>query len=544
MQVQSVNKFSTSFKANFFTVQKRGSYFDLDKISTDNAENLGKAPVLQTKTENVDCEFPMTYDGKYYTTELPSYIDKYRIFYKDTGKYEKDGEEQKFNPLLLKKIAVSEDRKYNNLPPEQSFVKGEAGGKVFVNTFDIPQNIPVILVLDEVKKEETLILDIPHNVKGVITSSCDFGVLSHVANLARNRISAMSIIWDEDKYNNLKELNGKYITLNNENGILEYKEVKPNQTKIKSEFQEKIKVPKLEKTERLLNFEELTPQNCGSKGYRLAVMQKLAKEEKLKDITIPNGFVIPEGYINKYKEYVNTDDKEEWQKRITEGVYVQDTENKIKELGLPRQNLIIRSNFNTEDMGTFSSAGIYESESAGSTYSIIDQAVFDIVRCSFEESEISKKVHKKYGIKDSEVQPSVIVQEEIHPDYEFTLYTDDGNDNIVIELSDCSLRFINPGSSLIKYNKKTKELTPERKLSPFAEYTLDEKGNIIDQKHPKDKLEENWKVLSSLLGVVTSGALVLEKFFKHPQDVEGGIKDGKVYFWQTRDIVAKAVKRV
>jgi hypothetical protein len=38
--------------------------------------------------------------------------------------------------------------------------------------------------------------------------------------------------------------------------------------------------------------------------------------------------------------------------------------------------------------------------------------------------------------------------------------------------------------------------------------------------------------------------LVLEKFFKHPQDIEGGIKDGKVYFWQTRDIVAKAVKRI
>jgi hypothetical protein len=39
--------------------------------------------------------------------------------------------------------------------------------------------------------------------------------------------------------------------------------------------------------------------------------------------------------------------------------------------------------------------------------------------------------------------------------------------------------------------------------------------------------------------------LVLEKFFKHPQDIEGGIgKDGKVYFWQTRDIVAKGKKRI
>ena len=47
------------------------------------------------------------------------------------------------------------------------------------------------------------------------------------------------------------------------------------------------------------------------------------------------------------------------------------------------------------------------------------------------------------------------------------------------------------------------------------------------------------------MGIVTSGAAVLEKFFNHPQDIEGGItRDGKVFFWQTRDIVAKAVKRI
>ena len=196
-------------------------------------------------------------------------------------------------------------------------------------------------------------------------------------------------------------------------------------------------------------------------------------------------------------------------------------------------------------MGSFSSAGIYKSEIASACISIINEAVFDIVKCSFEDSEAAQKVHKKYGIEYKDVQPSVIVQERIRPDYEFTVYSDDGDNNVIIDLSDIKLGYAKPSNAVIKYNKKTKELRLEKNESPFAEYLIDEKDNIINQEHPKNRIDENWKVLSSLFGVVASGALVLEKFFKHPQDIEGGIgKDGKVYFWQTRDIVAKAVKRI
>ena len=546
MQINKLN--NISFKANYFTVEKRGKYYSLEKISTDNSEKLGKEPVLQTKMQGVDCEFPMIYDGKYYTTELPSTIEKYRVFYKDTGKYEKNGKEQKINPLDLTKIVITEERKFNNLPPEQSFVKGEVSGKVFVNTFDIPKNVPAILILDEVKDEETLILDIPHNVRGVITSSCDFGVLSHVANLTRNNISSMSIVWDGDKYNNLKNLNGKYISLNNESGILEYKEIEPEAAVAKSQTFEKIEAPKLENVERLLNFNELTPQNCGNKGYRISIMQKLVNEGKLKDITVPSGFVIPEGYLNKYKEYVNVEDIEESIRRDIEGVYTSEVENKVIELGLPRRSLIIRSNFNTEDMGSFSSAGIYISNYAANSpaAAFLMREGYDVARVSLDEevNPISKIVHEKHGIKEKDVQPSVIIQERIHPDYEFTVYSEDGDNNVIFDFSDCKMGYLKPENALIKYNKKTKELKLERKQSPIADFLLNEKGEVIDQKHMPDRIDENWDILKPILGIVASGALVLENFFKHPQDVEGGIKDGKVYFWQTRDIVAKAVKRI
>ena len=107
-------------------------------------------------------------------------------------------------------------------------------------------------------------------------------------------------------------------------------------------------------------------------------------------------------------------------------------------------------------------------------------------------------------------------------------------------MSDTKLGYLNTNPALIKYNKKTKELSVTKKQSPLAEYMLDENGKIIDQKHPQDRISGNWEDLKPLLNIVTDGAQVLEKHFNHPQDIEGGItKDGKVYFWQTRDIVSQ-----
>ena len=301
----NINKVSNlNFKANYFTIEKRGKYFFPTVISTDNEENLGKEPVIQYERNGEKYEFPMVYDGKYYTTKVIVRPDKYRIFYKDTGKYERNGEEQVINPLNFIKTATTKDRKYNHLPLEEAIAKGEAKGKVFVNTFDIPQDTPAILILDEIKKEEDIIsADIPPNVNSIIVSSAEIGVLDHIANLTRNKYQVFSIVWDEVKYNDLKKLGGKYININNESGILDYHETEPISLQTEIKPQKQVEVPKLENVERLLTFDELTPQNCGNKGYRLSLMQKLVKEGKLKDINIPNGFVIPEGYIKKYNEY-------------------------------------------------------------------------------------------------------------------------------------------------------------------------------------------------------------------------------------------------
>ena len=43
----------------------------------------------------------------------------------------------------------------------------------------------------------------------------------------------------------------------------------------------------------------------------MSLIKKLIEEGKLKDISLPQGFVIPEGYINKLKEYIDIPDKNE-----------------------------------------------------------------------------------------------------------------------------------------------------------------------------------------------------------------------------------------
>ncbi len=58
-------------------------------------------------------------------------------------------------------------------------------------------------------------------------------------------------------------------------------------------------------------------------------MQELVKEGKLKDISIPNYFVIPEGYLNKAKEYLGEEDSESYWDKLFEGIYTQDIEGGI-----------------------------------------------------------------------------------------------------------------------------------------------------------------------------------------------------------------------
>ena len=544
-----INYNNINFKANHFCISRVGTDVRLQGIRTDNEENLGENPVLKQFSNGVyepTKDLLTEYDGnKYYYNTLfnNDLYNGYKFYYPDTGKYERNGELQHVeNVDKMITAAMIEDRKQNSLPFEYGIAKGNVIGKIVTNNSDIPQDIPVILMLDELKGEDIELLTLPDNIKGIITSYSDSWILGHYANSLRNKFDLVSVVLEDEKFEKLKKLDGKLVSLNNENDILEYKILDKLPTLVPRTIP-KAEIPQLENVERLLDFSELTPQNCGNKGYRLALMQKLVEEGLLKDITVPEGFVIPEGYVNKIRE---------------NKVNINEISDKIGK-DLDCNEIIIRSNFNTEDLRGFPSAGMYDSTLLTTlNHKTLTERILDVVNSHIEPislpsynfdlyKQVRKSLYKKYGIDETEVQPSVIIQKFIAPDYEFTMYSEDNNGNVLIELNDYKGVYLQNKPSIIHYNKKTKELFIKESYPLSINYWFDEQGRLVEKENVKnygDIVRENWDMLNPLLGIAVAGALTLEKFFKFPQDIEGVIQNGKVYFVQTRDIVARLAKRI
>lgn len=66
--------------------------------------------------------------------------------------------------------------------------------------------------------------------------------------------------------------------------------------------------------------------------------------------------------------------------------------------------------------------------------------------------------------------------------------------------------------------------------------TFDENEEIIELEPIENDLSNNKEIFEQLKKV-TENALIVEKEFGAPQDIEGGIKGEDIYFWQSRNIV-------
>ena len=69
---------------------------------------------------------------------------------------------------------------------------------------------------------------------------------------------------------------------------------------------------------------------------------------------------------------------------------------------------------------------------------------------------------------------------------------------------------------------------------PTVEF--DEDLNILEQDKVKYDLIARPNIFG-LLYKLAQNAITIEKEFGHPQDIEGGFLDNKIYLWQTRNIV-------
>ena len=212
-----------NFKANFFLVKKYGQDSGI-YISTDNSENLGSHPVLQTENKQI----PMVYDGKYYTTEYNIYnTDKYKIKYEDTGKYENNGKEKYFIPKKLHALTNQ-----MNKTPNLVLSEGSAQGKL-VQAKNIDDTLlkskePLIIICDNNKEFEKYYKYL-NQTNGIILKSGTADLLSHFSALCRDYFSFGMLITDKKVLNDLNNLEGKFISISNENKNLEYKPIEEEQ---------------------------------------------------------------------------------------------------------------------------------------------------------------------------------------------------------------------------------------------------------------------------------------------------------------------------
>lgn len=511
-----------NFKANFFLVKKYGQYSGI-YISTDNSENLGSHPILETENKKI----PMVYDGKYYTTEYNIYdTNKYKIKYEDTGKYENNGKEKYFIPEKLR-LLTNQMKKTPNLILSEGSAQGKLVQAKNIDDTLLKSKEPLIIICDNDEEWEKCCKYF-NRTNGIILKSGTNDLLSHFAALCRDYFSFGELITDKKILNDLNNLEGKLIFISNNKDNLEYFQIN-NITK-SSRGKNTIEIPPMRRVDKILSLDECEKDTVGNKAYNLKRMMNLVREGKLQNVIIPNAFVLPHAYLEKVENIIKENPDNQWK----DNKILDEIKNYISKV-ITQRNVMVRSAFNGEDLEGYSAAGLYDSHCQNTK----DLLLYDIYEVMNSKNKpIAIKSREKHNIPDDLIKPSVIIQDGIISDYSFTTYTEAPFDKnkILIELFITKNKWCKPDPYQITYNKLTKELKIEQEHSKYEEYLFDENYKLIDKKasQPND-VKKVWDVVKNLV----KNALVLEKEFGKPQDIEGGIKNGQLYFWQTRNIVKK-----
>ena len=135
---------------------------------------------------------------------------------------------------------------------------------------------------------------------------------------------------------------------------------------------------------------------------------------------------------------------------------------------------------------------------------------------------------------------AVVVQKMVRSDISGVMFTADpvtGEDRVIIEASwglgeSIVSGLVTPDSYVLaKDTLEVKDFTVNTKEQGY--YLADGKNQLMDI--PKDKAEARCAD-DAILKLIAEQGLALEKHFGHPQDIEWGVEDGKVYILQSRNI--------
>ncbi|MBR6098127.1 hypothetical protein IKP85_00095 [bacterium] len=461
---------------------------------------------------------------------------------------------EELNPIdidLLRSYGMKFDKIDRHQPLEAVAKRGKVKGMLVDRDFRNAKQPYIALLdrncLDEKREDSSNINDfdsISQNPpQGIILVSDNYSVYKHDFQILASKVGAIGFINDVKKFS---DLIGKNVIFDTSKSRINMYESVGEDVEIYKQNKNYVKVPVLEKSDHVLSYDEITSKNSGAKAYNQKRLREFLNNNGYSDITVPDFVVIPWNMVNEIR---SSDEKlfeylDNWEAKLPEPLdeLTRDMDkNKIA-------TVIARSDFNCEDLPDFSAPGNYVSTAL---WSCLPHNIVEGILCvaDSKNTDFARNIRQEAGIKDEEVQPSVIIQKLIRPNYFFTMYTKDDDGKLRIELIDD----VNKNSNgeiygfqdnkycpyRISFDRNTEELNLETIGAAPREVTLDDNYNLVELGESKDYISNNWEEFGKIIKYLSQAGVDIEKHFGHPQDIEGGIKDGKIYLWQTRNICAE-----
>lgn len=574
-----------SFKQHFYTINP---LYGSIKIKTDNEKQLGEKPALEyiNKYNETQVVTDLLKDKKdlYYSNVTWSEKKgplKYKFKYHDTGKVDdKNGDYYSLDYTKLVDKAVEYNHKIQGLKKILTLSHGKTTGKlVSPKTFEETEEFgkdtktPYILLVKDFSGIYPAML--PKNITGLISLGGNFSTLSHQSANIKARTDASAFLTDETMFKDFEKHLGKYVELETANDFVNIKEINKSQVHFNKKIQN-VNIPKLRPVDKLLSSSEYSLDTVGAKAVNLKKLEKLKKDGKI-DVIIPPSFAIPYAYLDAMREEntkwqtrkkanylknlkdkdlsyyntVNLHDSQRLQydyaksdKRMSEIMSM------IEKTGIKGERVMIRSAFNGEDLDNYSAAGLYDSFDDKINAESIYNSIYEVAASKWNNRAVFSR--EEHNIPHENIQPTVIIQQHEPCDYTFTMYTNDEDGNVRIEMFSKYTKehrlFNNPVSpNIFVYDAKTGEIRVEQKENVSRDITFDENLNIVDVGKLDNPIFDNFGNFKSVLERIIQNAKTVERELGKPQDIEGGITfgddkkldDEKVFFWQTRNIVYK-----
>ncbi len=374
-----------------------------------------------------------------------------------------------------------------------------------------------------------------NNMVGIIMTYDGNDAHSHNPFYLKAGVDVSAIVLDEDMVEKLRSLDGKKVKMICKGEHVDFYETdEPSKPVDKNA----VKVPALKYCDKILTSKEYSPDVIGTKAVNLRRLEELKEQGKI-NATIPKSIALPWGYIEadldpEYAGEIRNTEK--LKKAFDESGKLDEIMKAMEDNDVNTERVMIRSAFNCEDLPDYSAAGVYASYCVeNNKRAILDRLLYVVLSKHFDDPKYSRKI---YHIPDDIVKPGAIIQNRVDPDYKFTIYTDDENGNVRVNLYS-GIRANHSDvfhPHVFRYNRETGNLTYDSIQMTDTEVTFDENENMTDITPIEEDLGENKELFEQLESAIKD-ALVVEKEFGAPQDIEGGIKDGKIYFWQSRNIV-------